>query len=206
MPASADLASRCRNRDSHIRSWQSNSARTHIQDRRRRSTGPRQARSRSAAQSVIESVLVVRKGDAALGIDQQPIERRVDASGYRRRSLGVGVDDVGERIVSAAFEPGRVEIAFDAEHQRVDLLIGADLTTAYETGLVEGVIRAGKRVAPRGVGKAGAEIAADIDSRPIVNRRRIDDRRHRRRSARHQQIRRLRRTNARASRNADRNH
>ena len=92
------------------------------------------------------------------------------------------------------------------EHQRVDLLIGADLTTAYETGLVEGVIRAGKRVALRGVGKAGAEIAADIDSRPIVNRRRIDDRRHRRPSARHQQIRRLRRTNARASRNADRNH
>ena len=55
--------------------------------------------------------------------------------------MGVGVDDVGERIVSAAFEPGPVEIAFDAEHQRVDLLIGADLTTAYETGLVEGVIR-----------------------------------------------------------------
>jgi len=27
------------------------------------------------------------------------------------------------------------------EHQRVDLPIGADLTTAYETGLVEGVIR-----------------------------------------------------------------
>ena len=83
----------------------------------------------------------MRKGDAALGIDQQPIERRADASGYRRRSLGVGVDDVSERIVSAAFEPGPVEIAFDAEHQRVDLLIGADLTTAYETGLVEGVIR-----------------------------------------------------------------
>ena len=56
----------------------------------------------------------MRKGDAALGIDQQPIERRADASGYRRRSLGVGVDDVGERIVSAAFELGPVEIAFDA--------------------------------------------------------------------------------------------
>ena len=67
-------------------------------------------------------------------------------------------------------------------------------------------VLSGKRVAPRGVGKAGAEIAADIDSRPIVIRRRIDDRRHRRRSARRQQIRRLRRTNARASRNADRNH
>ena len=141
MPASADLASRCRNRDSHIRSWQSNSARTHFKTGAGGPAGPRQARSRSAAQSVIESVLGVRKGDAALGIDQQPIERRADASGYRRRSLGVGVDDVSERIVSAAFEPGPVEIAFDAEHQRVDLPIGADLTTAYETGLVEGVIR-----------------------------------------------------------------
>src|SRR5215472_8797988 len=168
-------------------------------------TGPRQACSRGVAESVIETVLVVRKGDAALGIDQQPVERGADASGYRRRPLGVGVDGVGERIVSAALEPSPVEIAFDAEHQRVDLPIGADLTAADKAGLVEGVIRAGKRVAPRGVGKAGAEIAADINSRPIVNRRRIGDRRHRRRSARRRQIRGLRRTNAKASRNANRN-
>src|SRR5215471_20088585 len=73
--------------------------------------------------------------------------------------------------VSAALQPGPVEIAFDAEHQRVDLPIGADLTAADKAGLVEGVIRAGKRVAPRGVGKAGAEIAADINSRPIVKDR-----------------------------------
>src|ERR1700741_3635820 len=36
--------------------------------------GPRQARARGVAGGVIETVVVVGKGDAALAIDQQPIE------------------------------------------------------------------------------------------------------------------------------------
>jgi hypothetical protein len=115
--------------------------------------------------------------------------------------LRVGIDGVGERVVTAAFEPGPVEIAFDAEHQRLDLPIGADLAAADEATLAERVVRAGKRVAPRGTGEAGAEIAADIDSRLVIDRWCIGDRGHRRRPARRRQIGGLRRTNANASGN-----
>ena len=118
--------------------------------------------------------------------------------------MRVGIDGVGERIVTAALEIRPVEIALDAEHQHVDLPIGADLAAADEPGLVERIVRAGKRVAPRGIGEARAEIAADINPRLIVNRRRIDDRRHHGGRAGWRQIGGLRRSNAKASRNASR--
>src|SRR5262249_47175053 len=90
---------------------------------------------------------------------------------------------------------------FDAEHQRLDLPIGADLAAADEAILAERVVRAGKRVAPGGTGEAGAEIAADIDSRPVIDRWCVGDRGHRCGPARRRQIGGLRRTNGNASGN-----
>jgi hypothetical protein len=78
--------------------------------------------------------------------------------------LRIGIDRVAERVMTAGFEPGPVEIALNTEHERVDLPIGADLTAADETVLIESVVCAGDRIAPFRIGKAGAEIAADIEA------------------------------------------
>jgi hypothetical protein len=98
--------------------------------------------------------------------------------------------------MAAGLEPGPVEVAFDAKDQRVDLPIGANLPAADEPALVERVVRSGERIGPRRIGKAGADIAAHVKARPIVDRRHIGNRRHRRRGARPWEIGRLSRTNA----------
>src|SRR5262249_36616190 len=136
------------------------------------------------------------EGDAALAIDQQSIERGADPSGYGRCPLRVGIDGVAARIMAAALEPGPVEVPLDAEHQRIDLPIDADLPAADEAGLVESVVPTGEGIAPRRMRKTRAEIAADIEAGPMVDRWRIGDRRNWRRRAARRYIGGLRRTNA----------
>src|SRR6202040_423518 len=86
--------------------------------------GPRRARAGGAAENVVQAVIVMRKGNAAFAVDQKAIESDAGASGHRRGPLRVGIDRVADRVVTAAFEPGPVEDALDAEHQRVDLPLG----------------------------------------------------------------------------------
>ena len=83
----------------------------------------------------------------------------------------------------AALEPGPVEVPLDAEHQRIDLPIDADLPAADEAGLVESVVPTGEGIAPRRMRKTRAEIAADIEAGPTVDRWRIGGRRNWRRRA-----------------------
>src|SRR5262249_26296031 len=89
-----------------------------------------------------------------------------------------------------------IEVAFDSQHQRIYLPIDADLSAADEAGLVKSVVGTDEGIAPRRMGKTRTEISADIEAGPIIDRRRIGDRRNWRRHAARRYIGGLRRTNA----------
>ena len=154
--------------------------------------GPGQRVARAAAEHVVECAAIVGEGDTALAVHQQTIECRADPAGGGRSPFGLGVDRVAERVRAVAFEAGPVEIAFDAEHEGVVLDIVADLATADKTVVGEFVMRAAERIAPAGVGETAADIAADVKSGPVVDRRRISHRRYRRGHPRRRQIGRFR--------------
>src|SRR3984885_6226740 len=150
--------------------------------------GARQRRARCVRRQIGQAVLLAGDGKTALAVDQEPVEGGADASGDRRCPLRVGGESVAERIRAMALDSGPAEIAFEAEHEPVELGVEPDLTAAEKAAFVEIIGAAGERIVPRGIGKAAADMAADVKAAPVINRWCIDDRSERRGSWRRWQI------------------
>ena len=86
---------------------------------------------------------------------------------------------VADRIGTFVVDVGPAEIAFKAEHEPVELCVGADLGAAKKAPVVEIVVAAGERIAPGRCAVAAADMATDVEAAPIVDLRRVGDRRGR---------------------------
>ena len=105
------------------------------------------------------------------------------------RPVTVDVHSVLVLIVSPSeslplpLSPVQLKSPSTPSDEPVVLRVVADLAAAEEAALAERVVPSGERIAPRGIGEAAADVAADVKAAPVVDRRRIGDRRHGRRAS-----------------------
>src|SRR4051794_29817066 len=121
-------------------------------------------------------LVVVGIGVATLHVEQARTPGVADAAGDRAETaLVVGVGDAAwEHRADAAGEPGI--LAFDADTEvRVELPVRAGLQTAEETAVA--VIAGGEAAEIVVAGERAADMAADIEAGPVVNRGGIGGRR-----------------------------
>lgn len=102
-----------------------------------------------------------------------PIESRTDAAGNGRGPLRLGADGITEEIAAVPLYSSPIEIALDAEDEHVPLIVGADLAAAEKACTArESVASAGERIAPGGTAGTPANLSADIEAGPGIDRRR----------------------------------
>ena len=139
-------------------------------ERRARS---RKGAARAVAGQIGESAAVARESRPAFAVNQQAIESCADAAGNGRGPLRLGADGITEEIAAVPLYSSPIEIALDAEDEHVPLIVGADLAAAEKACTArESVASAGERIAPGGTAGTPANLSADIEAGPGIDRRR----------------------------------
>src|SRR5205085_2311743 len=128
-------------------------------------------RDRNAAER--HALVVVGEGIAALHIEQPRTPGVADAAGHRAEPALIVVigEAAGEYRADIAAEPA--VLSFGADHPvRSELVIRAALQTAEETAVA--VVARAQAVEIIVARECAADMAADIEAGPVVDRRRID--------------------------------
>src|SRR5947209_2288080 len=124
----------------------------------------------------IRRELVVCPGHAALAVDKPAIEREAGTAGQSRNPVHVRIERVAERCANdrtgdgAAVDAAPREATFRAEHELADLIIEPDLAAAEKAVAFVRDIQA-ESVAPIFLGPTVTDVAADVESGPIIRDR-----------------------------------
>jgi hypothetical protein len=82
-------------------------------------------------------------------------------------------DGITEEIAAVPFHSSPIEIALDAEDEHVPLIVGPNLAAAEKACTArESVASASERIAPGGTAGTPANLTADIEAGPGIDRRR----------------------------------
>ena len=169
-----------RSRDSRIRAWPTN-CRSSAYSSPAPAVQPVRVdgRARRAADEIVQAAFVLAR------TRRRPCRRRADDRTPRRRGRSRSTSIAYLVLIVSPSESvplplmaGPAEIAFEAEHEPVELRCCTPIwAPPRKPPLLKVSFAAGERIAPRRIGEAAAEMAADIKAAPVVDRRRIGDRR-----------------------------